>query len=477
MERSDAPRIVGRYALYDVIATGGMASVHLGRLAGPVGFSRTVAIKRLHEQFARDPDFVAMFLDEARIVARIRHPNVVPTLDVVALEGDLLIVMEYVAGESLFHLLKHARLTRTPVPIPILVDIMIGVLHGLHAAHEATDERGEPLGIVHRDVSPQNIIVGADGVARVLDFGVAKAVGRSQRTEDGQIKGKLRYMAPEQIQGNGVTRMADLYATAIVLWEALAGRAYLVAETTAELMFRALDTKPSAPSKWRPEVTPALEEVVLRGLSRDPSARYPSARAMADALQAAVTPIGRGVVADWVAESARAGIDTRARLVAEVESDVSFISGSISRPVEGAIPAPPPSEPSSASLERSLSEWSPQRPRARTPRFVLVAVAATVLGGAAALALHRSVPAPSSSEDSPPSPAASSTTASATPTASETAEPATSTSAASAATPPPVASSSASAPAARRDKPRPAAATKPAAKDTSPPPDRIYVRD
>ena len=210
------PRILGRYALFEAIASGGMASVHLGRLMGPVGFARTVAIKRLHETFAHDPEFVAMFLDEARLAARIRHPNVVPTLDVVAEQQELLLVMEFVAGESLSLLLKNARARDVPPPIPVLVDVMIGVLHGLHAAHEAKSEKGEPLDIVHRDVSPQNILVGTDGVARVLDFGVAKAVGRAKHTREGQLKGKMQYMPPEQITGKSVTRSVDIYAASVV---------------------------------------------------------------------------------------------------------------------------------------------------------------------------------------------------------------------------------------------------------------------
>src|SRR4051794_3762977 len=145
-------RVVGRYALYDPIAAGGMATVHLGRLLGPVGFSRTVAIKRSHPEFAEDPEFVSMFLDEARLAARIRHPNVVPTLDVVALEGELFLVMDFIQGESLSKLLRACKAKETRVPRSVACAIMVGVLSGLHAAHEAKNERGEPLNLVHRDV-------------------------------------------------------------------------------------------------------------------------------------------------------------------------------------------------------------------------------------------------------------------------------------------------------------------------------------
>src|SRR6185369_14610263 len=202
---------------------GGMATVHLVRLLGPVGFSRTVAIKRLHAQFASDPEFVSMFLDEARLAARIRHPNVVPTLDVVTTGGELFLVMEYVPGESAARLARALRERQQTIPLRVLSGIITGVLHGLHAAHEAKDEQGAPLSIVHRDVSPQNVLVGTDGVARVLDFGVAKAAGRIHQTREGSVKGKLPYMPPEQMRGGEISRKTDVYAAAVVLWECLTG--------------------------------------------------------------------------------------------------------------------------------------------------------------------------------------------------------------------------------------------------------------
>src|ERR1041385_2717351 len=199
--RPPRPRLIGRYALFGEIASGGMATVHFGRLVGPVGFSRTVAIKRLHPQYAKDPEFVSMFLDEARLAARIQHPNVVTTLDVVALPNEVFLVMEYVQGESLSRLVKNTTKAGERMPWGHIVSVMAGMLHGLHAAHEAKSERREPLNIVHRDVSPQNVLVGTDGVARVLDFGVAKAAMRVGSTRDNQMKGKLSYMSPEQLNG------------------------------------------------------------------------------------------------------------------------------------------------------------------------------------------------------------------------------------------------------------------------------------
>jgi len=222
-------RIVGRYAVYGEIAAGGMATVHYGRLLGQVGFSRTVAVKRLHPQFAKDPDFVAMLLDEARLAGRISHPNVASVLDVVAEDGELCLVMDYLQGESLARLNAAARARGVVIPPRIACAILCGVLRGLHAAHEACSEQGEPLGIVHRDCSPQNVLVDLDGAVHVIDFGVAKALGRRSHTREGQLKGKLAYMAPEQLGGQ-VSRQTDVFAAATVLWETLTGESLFMGD-------------------------------------------------------------------------------------------------------------------------------------------------------------------------------------------------------------------------------------------------------
>jgi serine/threonine protein kinase len=226
-----------------------MAAVYLGRLVGPAGFSRVVAVKRLHEQYAQDPAFVSMFLDEARIAARIRHPNVVPTLDVVFEQGELFLVLEYVEGEPLSGLIRKAAERGERVPLPIVLAVFIHVLQGLDAAHEATDDAGRPLGIIHRDVSPQNVIVGTDGVARVLDFGVAKAAGRVHHTKSGATKGKIAYMAPEQIVlRDPLTRAVDIYSTSVMLWETLVGRRHLDSESDAQMLHAILYEAVPAPT-------------------------------------------------------------------------------------------------------------------------------------------------------------------------------------------------------------------------------------
>jgi serine/threonine protein kinase len=320
-----AQKIVGRYELHAEIAAGGMAAVHVGKLIGPVGFARTVAIKRLHPQFARDPEFVAMFLDEARLAARIQHPNVVSTLDVVATEGELFVVMEYVLGESLAQLMRVTQLRSEPVPVAIAAAIIVGVLHGLHAAHEARDERGEPLRIVHRDVSPHNILVGRDGAAHVIDFGVAKARGRAQVTRDGHVKGKLSYMPPEQLLGHAIDHRADVFAASIVLWEALTGRRLFQGIDEGDVFSRVLYGDVEPPSRHAPDLSAAMDAIVLRGLARDSAKRYPTAREMALAIEAVVHLAPPSQVGSWVAALAGDVLVERTQCVVDVETGASSI--------------------------------------------------------------------------------------------------------------------------------------------------------
>lgn len=336
MPESNQVRVVGRYALYNAIAAGGMATVHLGRLLGPVGFSRTVAIKRLHAQFASDPEFVSMFLDEARLAARIRHPNVVPTLDVVATGGELFLVMEYVPGESLSRLTRALREQHQTIPLRIISASIAGVLYGLHAAHEAKDERGHPLGIVHRDVSPQNVLIGTDGVPRVLDFGVAKAAGRAQTTKEGQIKGKLSYMPPEQLRGAAVSRQTDIYAVGVMLWELLTGQRLFGGDNEGVIVAKILEGHIEPPSAFlmrsrrltlmddTHRQLESLDATVLRALHMQPEVRFATAREMALEIERKLPPATTNECSVWVEATARSVLSSRAAIVAEIESSASM---------------------------------------------------------------------------------------------------------------------------------------------------------
>jgi serine/threonine protein kinase len=364
--------ILGRYALHGEIASGGMATVYLGRLIGPVGFSRIVAIKRLHAQFAKDPEFAALFFDEARLVARIRHPNVIPTVDVVASRDELFLVMEYVEGESLARLLRTVIARDEQLPLPIVSAILTGVLHGLHAAHEARDERGASLEIVHRDVSPQNVLLGRDGVPRLLDFGVAKALGRSHTTQGGQLKGKLGYMSPEQLLGRTVTRQADIFAAGVVLWELVARQRLFTGESEGAIIQQVLYSNPPRLSGQRPDVPEPLLRVVERSLARAPEDRFASAREMADALEGCVTPATVSQSSRWVEQVASSSFVEQAERVARMEAGRPSGRGRISAP--GTTSATQPAPGSLAGHVQShgvppVDELSTRRaPEPRLPR-------------------------------------------------------------------------------------------------------------
>jgi serine/threonine protein kinase len=315
------PAIIGRYALFDEIASGGMATVYFGRLIGAAGFARQVAIKRLSARLVADDATRAMFVDEARLGARIHHPNVVQTLDVVSHGSELLIVMEYVHGETLGRLAKAARARGQHVPVPIAVAVATDMLHGLHAAHEARTEDEVALNIVHRDVSPQNVIVGRDGVSRVLDFGIARADVRSEETRSGIVKGKVAYMSPEQILGEAVTRQTDIFAAGVVLWELLTGRRLLLGGENGDSLQVDMLLRGAfePPSRYRPSLDPAIDAIVMCALDRDPAARFASASEMARTLEG-VSIVGTTTqVGEWVQSLAGDALADRGRKLSAFE--------------------------------------------------------------------------------------------------------------------------------------------------------------
>ena len=332
IEGSAGPRVVGKYALHGEIAAGGMATVHFGRLIGPAGFVRPVAIKRLHAQFAHDPDFIAMFLDEARLASRIAHPNVVQTLDIVEAEDEIFLVMQYVHGATLAQLARASRNRGERIQPFVSTGMVCGILQGLHAAHEARDARGKPLDLIHRDVSPHNALVGADGVTRLLDFGIAKASFRLQTTREGQLKGKLAYMAPEQARGESLTRRTDIFAASVVLWEVLTGRRLFHAENEADVLSRVLTAEVPRPSSIVSDLPLSLDRVVLKGLERDPSKRYATAVEMAADLEACVGVASPTEIGDWVARTGADELRKRALRIAEIERSAAGAAGDLPRP-------------------------------------------------------------------------------------------------------------------------------------------------
>ena len=266
-----------------------MASVYLGRTRGPGGFERLVALKVMHDHISHDPAFSAMFLDEARLAARIRHPNVVPTLDVA--EDGRYIVMEYVEGASLHAILSRLRKRDDQVPLPVALRIFVDALSGLHAAHELADAVGKPLNIVHRDVSPHNILVGVDGTSRITDFGIAHAEARITSTRGGELKGKLPYMAPEQLEDDSLDRRTDVYAAGCVLWEVLVGERLFKAGSEAAMACAILAGPGRTPSQAGADVPEALEAACMQALGpRD--RRFLTALAFSEAVERAAEASG-----------------------------------------------------------------------------------------------------------------------------------------------------------------------------------------
>ena len=270
-----------------------MATVFLARLLGVGGFQRFTAIKRLHPHLAREPEFIEMFLEEARLAARIHHPNVVPILEIGTSDEGYYIVMEYVEGDTLGRLLARSAQTGTRLPTKVGLRVIIDMLAGLDAAHELKDDDDNPLGIVHRDISPQNVLVGVDGSARLSDFGVARATSKLSTTRTGQLKGKLAYMAPEQAKGaRDIDRRADIFASGVVLWEVLACRRLFKGDGEADTLNRVLNEPIPPVRSAAPMVPAALEAVVARALERDRTKRYATAAEFADALERASRVVG-----------------------------------------------------------------------------------------------------------------------------------------------------------------------------------------
>ena len=313
LDPSDPKNRLDRYELIGEIASGGMAVVYLARIAGLGGFQRFVAIKKLHEHLAKEQEFVEMFLDEARLAAGIHNPHVVPILEVGGSEGGYYLVMEYIEGDTLARVASRAagratgmlpaatgsgmpRPRRAPasmptngpaIPRPVTVRMLLDSLTGLHAAHELTDPHGNPLQIVHRDISPQNILVGVDGSARITDFGVARAAARLSTTRSDTVKGKLAYLSPEQARGETCDRRTDLFAMGIILWEMLTGRRLFRGETDHETLARVMSGAIPPPSSLVPGMHPAFDAVVLKALARDISQRFSTCAEMGDALERA----------------------------------------------------------------------------------------------------------------------------------------------------------------------------------------------
>jgi len=267
------------------LGQGGMAEVHLANAAPPNNSPNLVVVKRMHQQHVDDPSSVRMFLDEARLALCLSHPNIVRTERLAMFDGRHGIVMEYLEGQPFQHVLKRAYETEATLSLEVIVQIAIAALDGLHYAHELKGPEGQPLSIVHRDVSPQNLFITYDGAVKLLDFGIAKNALQDGRTRTGLLKGKVSYMAPEQARGEELDRRADLWSLGVVLWEAVTGSRLFKGSNEAATLNMTLTDDVAAPSVRRPELPPELEKILMRPLKRDAAERYATAAEMRDDLE------------------------------------------------------------------------------------------------------------------------------------------------------------------------------------------------
>lgn len=287
--------LLGRYEVLAPLAEGGMAIVWLGRAAD----GRLVALKQVKAHLAEDDHFQRMFADEARIASRVVHPNVAHTLAVGARDEQLFLAIEYVDGESLSRLRRAAARAGERVPVGIALRIAADLCAGLHAAHEARDDQHRWLGVVHRDVSPQNVLLTASGAVKLIDFGIARAEARSAATTaDGHFKGKAPYMAPEQLAGAAIDRRVDVWAVGVVLYELIAGRLPFEGDSQEETMAILASGRPAAPLRGVPE---GVRRTVRRALSHEPGERFATAAELGQALEEALADVGESTASDVAA--------------------------------------------------------------------------------------------------------------------------------------------------------------------------------
>lgn len=302
---TDSTTPFGRYELVRKVATGGMAEIWLARQVGPAGFARQLVVKSILPELAIDPEFVTMFLDEARLAANLVHPNIAQVYDFGEVDGTYYIAMELVRGPNLKRLAWYAEKKKTPIPFEIAAKLIASAAEGLDHAHRLLGPDGEPLAIVHRDVTPGNLVAAYEGECKVLDFGIAKAQQRATQTMAGVVKGKYAYMAPEQIDGKPVDARADVWGLGATLYELVTGQRAFPADGELELVQQICDHDVKKPSEVRSDVPPLLEEILCNALARDKERRYKTARAFGEALERFAMrhvgePITKGRVADWL---------------------------------------------------------------------------------------------------------------------------------------------------------------------------------
>ncbi|MEO8554203.1 MAG: protein kinase, partial [Kofleriaceae bacterium] len=298
---------LGKYEVLALLALGGTAEIYLARIDGTNGFEKFVVIKCLHDHLADDTEFVKMFLDEARLAALLEHPNIVQTFELGEHENRYYMVMEFLAGLSLAMVVRRAaeRVPGARVPVPLILNIAAQAAAGLHYAHERT-QSGKPLNMVHRDISPQNLVIGFEGVVKVVDFGIARAEYRETKTKAGTIKGKFAYMSPEQCVATNVDRRTDVFALGVIVHELLTGRRLFKRNSPYETYQAVIDCAVAPPSTVNVELDPALDKLIMKAVAKEKEDRFPTAEAFGDEMLGYLHHRGKGSgpgeIAKWFEE-------------------------------------------------------------------------------------------------------------------------------------------------------------------------------
>ncbi len=294
----------GKYLLLDRIAVGGMAEVYTTKSFGIEGFEKIIAVKRILPTMAEDNDFISMFIDEAKIAGHLTHANIVPIYELGKIGESHYIAMEYVWGKDLLQIMNRFRRMRRHMPPVMAAWIASKMLEGLDYAHRKRDRHGRPMGIIHRDVSPQNCLVSYEGQVKLIDFGIAKAASRNTKTQAGVLKGKFGYMSPEQVRGNLVDHRSDIFAASTCLHEMLTGERLFVGESDFSTLEKVRNAEVVPPSRTLAEMPPELEEILMKGLAREPEQRWQTAGEMQEALQRFIAlsrpPFGTSKLNTWM---------------------------------------------------------------------------------------------------------------------------------------------------------------------------------
>ncbi|RLB57932.1 MAG: protein kinase [Deltaproteobacteria bacterium] len=428
---------IGRYQLLMLLATGGMAEIYLARQTGIGGFEKLVVLKRILPSLVQQKQFVEMFLDEAIIAARLNHPNIVQIYDLGQVDGEYFIAMEFLEGESLGALANQGVQAGRPVSWPLAAAMVAQVCDGLHYAHTFEDEQGRRLDIVHRDISPHNIIVLFNGMVKLVDFGIAKAATKMHQTRVGTLKGKLAYMSPEQCTGQEVDARSDIFSLGIVLWELLARRRLFRHDSEAAIIRAIADEPIPALAEARAEVPAQLVAVVDRALQKDPAQRYQSAAEMAAALRAYLQqqqePAGPEAIAAYIMEVFGDKARTKKKLLEQIarRGNQGDISPRALKPASDSFPSSSRAGPSPAAGHGDYGETiiKPESGSAIAPprrRWPLAIALLLVLGAAAWGAWHLWGQAPEDEaatvKTSPPPATAGNTSASTTTTPATSAD-------------------------------------------------------